>query len=316
MLGTGAYAASSILPALAQLSDRVKLDLLAGSVPARRDPLAKQFGFTRTTASYEEAAKDPQVDLVVIATRHDLRAALIVPAVAAGHAIFCEKPLALTEAELDEIETAIRTHDGFLAIGFNRRFAPGIARLREQLAGRRGPLQMAYRVQAGALPEDHWIRGPQGGGRLIGEGVHMIDLMRSLAGAPLERAWVVPGGGVAGGGSNADPAADNFHIGLRYADGSTATILYTSRGSTQHPKERLEVHWDGRSIELDNYMALREAGRKTPLWEAPAPRKGQAEMWRLVTDAVLSGAPSLTPLDEVLETSRVVLALERCRRGE
>ncbi|MFH1145131.1 MAG: bi-domain-containing oxidoreductase [Candidatus Eisenbacteria bacterium] len=315
VLGTGAYATSGILPALVTLGGRIKFELLAGTVPARRDPLARQYEFARTSSSYEDAAGDPDTDLVVVVTRHDRRADLIVPALRTGHAVFTEKPLALRADEIGRIAAELERGGGFLMIGFNRRFAPGVARLREMLAGRRGPLQMAYRVQAGMLPEGHWVRGPQGGGRLVGEGVHMIDLFRALVAAPLEGAWVVPGGGAAGAAA-ADPGADNFQIGLRYADGSTATLLYTSRGSVHHPKERLEVHWDGRSIELDNYAALHESGRKALLWQAPGPRKGQPEMWQACVEALLSGGPAPIPAEEIFETSRAVLALERARRGE
>ncbi|MCK4413056.1 MAG: Gfo/Idh/MocA family oxidoreductase [Candidatus Eisenbacteria sp.] len=316
LLGTGAYARGGLLPAAAAQGDRVRFELLAGTVPARREPLAQQYGFVRTASSYEKAASDPQVDLVAIVTRHDRRAELIVPALEAGHAVFCEKPLALTDDGLDLIESGLARSGGFLTMGFNRRFAPAMTRLRAELAGRTGPLQMSYRVQAGPLPEDHWIRGPQGGGRLIGEGVHMIDLLRFLAGAPLTQAWVVAGGANAQADASADPAADNFQIGLQYADGSTASLLYTSRGAREHSKERLEVHVDGRSLELDNFQVVRESGRSRPLWEARAPQKGQPELWRAMVDALLDGSESPTSADEVLETSRATLALERMRRGE
>ena len=315
MLGTGAYTAGSILPALVQLGDKVKLEILAGSVPARRDPLAKQFGFARATESYEEAATASGIDLVVVATRHDQRAALIAPALQAGRAVFSEKPLAISHAEIDRIEAALRP-DSMLCVGFNRRFAPAVARLQKELTPRNGPLQIAYRVQAGRLPETHWIRGAQGGGRLIGEAVHMVDLFRALAGAPLERAWVMAGGAAANASaSESDAAADNFALGFRYADGSLATLLYTSRGSSEHPKERLEVHWDGRSMELDNFTRLTEAGRRAPLWESPAPSKGQPQMWRTIVAALLEGAPAPIPVSELLETSRTVVELERLRAG-
>ena len=138
----------------------------------------------------------------------------------------------------------------------------------------------------------------------------MIDLVRSLIGSPLQRGWVVPGGS----GREGDPAADNFQLGLRYEDGSTATVLYTSRGSSLHPKEKIELHWDGRSMELDNFTLLRETGRRAPLWSSPQPRKGQDELWEACVNALLHGKDSPTPASELLETSRVVLALEQARR--
>jgi predicted dehydrogenase len=177
------------------------------------------------------------------------------------------------------------------------------------LISRSGPLQISYRVQAGALPESHWIRGPEGGGRLIGEAVHMIDLCRCLVGVPLRRAAVLSGGG----GRAGDPAADNFQLGLAYEDGSTATILYTSRGSPEHPKERLEAHWDGRTIELDDFRRLRAAGRAAPLLTSRAAAKGQREQWQACLRMLLSGAPA--PVDDLFETSRAAIALEEARRN-
>jgi predicted dehydrogenase/threonine dehydrogenase-like Zn-dependent dehydrogenase len=311
LLGTGDYASGVILPALAALGGRVRLELLAGTTPARRDPLAQRHGFARTLASYAEAAVDPDSDLIVIATRHDNHAALIVRALEAGRAVYCEKPVALTAGEIERVATALGRAGAFLAIGFNRRFAPAVTRLRAEWSGRRGPLQIAYRVQAGRLPREHWIRSAAGGGRLIGECVHMIDLCRCLAGAPLVQAWVAPGGA----GPDEDPAADNFVLGLRYADGSLATILYTSRGAVAHAKERIEVHVDGRSLEIDNFMSVRESGRRAPLWSALAPQKGQRELWHACVDGLIEGRGAPIPADEILETSRAVIALEAARRS-
>ncbi len=317
LLGTGGYAADGILPPLASLGDRVRLELLAGSQPARREPLARRHAFARTSEDHAAAAADPGVDLVVIATRHDRHAALIKAAWEAGHAVYCEKPLALTLAEVADLEaSAARAseRDGappFLALGFNRRFAPTVAQLAEKLTARRGPLQISYRVQAGPVPATHWIRGPEGGGRLIGEGVHMIDLCRFLVGAPITRATVMPGGA---GAADDDPAADNFQILLGYADGSTAAILYTSRGSRAHPKERVECHWDGCTAQIDDFRGLYVAGRAGAPSGAASPDKGQMAMWRACLVALTSGGPAPTPWGEVLETARAAIALESLRR--
>ncbi len=309
LLGTGAYAATGILPPLSALGERIRFELLAGRVPSRREPLAERYGFARTSSDYDVSAVDPGVDLVVIATRHDRHAALVKLALSAGHAVFCEKPLALLDSDLDAIEAELAARRGFLAVGFNRRFAPAVSRWREELAGRCGPLQISYRVQAGPLPEEHWIRGPEGGGRLIGEAVHMIDLLRFVIGAPVQSAWILPGGGGTG------PAADEFQAGFRYEDGSTATLLYTGRGSIAHPKERIESHGDGRSFELVNFSRLAESGRSGALYTAPEPRKGAPELWQACAAALLEGGPEPTPSEEVIETHRVAFALERQRRG-
>jgi len=317
LLGTGGYAASGILPALAPLTGQVRLELLAGSQPARREALARQHAFARTTSDYAAAATDPEIDLVVIATRHDRHADLIQRAWEAGLAVYCEKPLALTLEEverLDALATRLAGADGvapFLTLGFNRRYAPAVERLAVELLSRRGPLQIAYRVQAGPLPTAHWLRGPQGGGRLIGEGVHMIDLCRVLVGAPLTRATVMPGGA---GPEASEPAADDFQLLLGYADGSTAAILYTARGAQAHPKERIECHFDGRTLEIDDFRTLLEAGRKEPHASWVRAEKGQAGLWRACLTALTAGGRPPTPWPEVLEASRAAITLEAARR--
>lgn len=311
VLGVGGYSANSILPELARVPDRARLVLLAGSVPARREPLARAHKFERTSESYEDAAVDPAVDLVVIATRHDRHGSLIERALASGRAVFCEKPLALSLAEIERIESTLAAQAGaFLTLGFNRRFAPAVLRWKEELRARRGPLHLDYRVQAGPLPESHWIRTAEGGGRLLGEAVHMIDLLRHLVGEPLEAAQILGGGS----GPDRDPGADNFHLALRYRDGSTASLLYTSRGASKHPKERVEGHWDGRTIELDDFAALCESGRSDPLWSATRADKGQRGLWSACLDALLRGAASPTPRDELLETARAAVALDAALR--
>lgn len=304
VIGSGNYAGAVLLPALAREAGqgRARIDLLVGSNPARREPLARAHSVARTSEQAEEAL-GADVDLVVIATRHDRHAEWVERALRAGKAVFCEKPLALRAEEIDRTEAALRASpNGFLCLGLNRRFSPAVLRWQERLATRRGPLHLAYRIQAGALSAGHWLHGPEGGGRLIGEGVHMVDLCRALAGRPLARAGAMSGGG--------ETARDNFSIVLGYDDGSTATVAYTARGSEAHPKERIEGHWDGSSVELDDFRELREAGRSAPLWQAPQVDKGQAELIARTIGALLDGRPAPIPADELFESSRAVVALD------
>lgn len=309
VVGTGGYTRSSLLPELRRLGDAVRLEWIVGNAPSRREPLAQEFGAKRTTADIEVVLADPDVDLVVIATRHDLHARQVESALRAGKAVYCEKPLALDAVGLDAVEAA--SPGTFLTLGFNRRFAPTTVVARNLLRDRRGPLQIAYRVQAGALAEGHWLRGSEGGGRLIGEAVHMIDLARTLVGSPLSRVACFAGGA----GPDGDPAADDFHLLLGYEDGSTCCVLYTARGAPAHPKERIELHWDGRSAEIDNFQTLHESGRAEPLVRSSIPDKGQRGLMDAVFAALLAGAPSPTPIEEVLETSRAALELEAMRAG-
>ena len=176
---------------------------------------AQQFGFQSATSDYRELLADDRVTAVVIATRHDLHARMAIEALDAGKSVFLEKPLALNLEELQAVLAAEARSQGLLMLGFNRRFAPGIQRFRELFGRRTSPLTLEYRVNAGPLPRNHWLNDPaQGGGRVIGEVCHFVDVVGYLAGATLERVYAEPLGGDRG------PAAQSAIINLRYSDGS------------------------------------------------------------------------------------------------
>ncbi|MBW1992788.1 MAG: Gfo/Idh/MocA family oxidoreductase, partial [Deltaproteobacteria bacterium] len=202
--------------------------------------LAQKFGFAYATTDYREILKDPAIGSVLITTRHNSHARLVLEALAAGKHVFVEKPLCLTWAELDEIQTA---HDGsrILMVGFNRRYAPLAQKLKAALAGRTTPLMMVYRINAGYIPPDHWVHDPEvGGGRLVGEVCHFIDFLHYLTDSEAIQVRVTP---IEGDCGKYRPD-DNLCITLAFGDGSVGTILYTAKGSKTFSRERLEVYGD------------------------------------------------------------------------
>lgn len=257
---------------------------------------------------------DPAIDTVVIATRHDAHAGQVLAALAAGKHVFCEKPLCLTLDELEAIEAeALARPAQQLMVGFNRRFAPLTVKAKTFLDRISGPKALIMTVNAGEIPAGHWTQDPAvGGGRIVGEACHFIDLLRHLAGAPITSFQILPLGPSAG---HAAPA-DKVTIGLAFADGSTGVIHYLANGHKGFPKERLEIFAGGRILQLDNFRKLRGWGWKgfsgTGSWRQD---KGQHACVAAFINAIKAGAPCPVPIDETLEVSRVTIEIANALRG-
>jgi predicted dehydrogenase len=266
------------------------------------------------TTDPEQALKDPETTAVVIATRHDSHARYALAALRAGKHVFVEKPLCLTHEELDEIErlyASLLTGPAgppLLMVGFNRRFASHVQKMKALLDDVPGPRAMVMTVNAGAVPADHWTHDPEiGGGRILGEACHFIDLLRYLAGAPIEHCSRFDLEG---------PSSDAASVQLAFADGSVGTIHYFTNGSRAFPKERLEVFAGGRVLQLDNFRRLRGYGwpgfSRMRLWRQD---KGQRACVRAFLTAVERGGPPPIPIEELFEVSRVTLELAGCGRS-
>lgn len=300
-VGAGNYASATLMPAFRQAGVGFRLVGSASGVSAAH--AAGRFGFTQIVTDTGSLFEDSATDAVVIATRHDSHGALVVDALEAGKHVFTEKPLCIKLKELTAIEHALSSDQTrLLMVGFNRRFAPHVVRMHELLRSVGGPRAMVMTVNAGAVPLDHWTRDLEvGGGRLIGEACHFVDLLRHLAGSPIVSATGSPIG---------DPGDDSVSVQLGFADGSIGTIHYLANGSRAFPKERLEVFCAGRVLQLDNFRVLRGFGwpglRTMRLWRQD---KGQRACVAAFVAAVQSGAPSPIPVDELLEVSRTVIEL-------
>lgn len=307
-VGAGNYATAVLMPAFqatgAGLAVVASRNGVSGVVAGRK------FGFTETTTDTQSVLANPRVNMVVIATRHDSHARLVCDALHAGKHVFVEKPLALTLEELDEIEA---TYNGLanipmLMVGFNRRFAPQVGRIKALLEGARGPKAFVMSVNAGQIASDHWTQDPRvGGGRLIGEACHFVDLLRYLAGAPISHHSAIS---IAAG-----QVADTATIQLGFADGSLGTVHYFANGNKSFPKERLEIFASGRILQLDNFRRLSGYGwpgfRSMNLWRQD---KGQAACVEAFVNAFRNGLASPIPIAELLEVGRVTVQLANSAR--
>jgi predicted dehydrogenase len=246
--------------------------------------------------------ENPDIQLIIIATRHHTHAELAVDAITHGKHVFVEKPLAITRDQLAAVGGCLANHpDRILMVGFNRRFAPLIVRMRHRLANRSQPVCAVYTVNAGFVPPNHWVHDPQiGGGRIIGEGCHFIDTLRFLVNQPI----VGVSSRMLGATGRAPIRDDNMSILLEFADGSLGVVHYFANGSKRFPKERIEVFGDGKILVLDNFKRLTGYGWKSfhadRSWRQD---KGhRAEMAALI-QCVTSGAQSPIPWHEIHEVT-------------
>ena len=313
-IGAGNYAGRVLIPAFA--ASGAQLQTIASATGVTAAHYGRKFGFSAATTDAAAVIGADDNNIVVIATRHDSHAKFVLRALQAGKHVFVEKPLAIVPEDVEAIATAAAAGATGgaprLMVGFNRRFAPQVVRMKSLLAGVREPKSIAMTVNAGAIPADHWTQDPLiGGGRIVGEGCHFIDLARFLAGAPIVDARVQPLNDPARGALD-----DSSTITLTFADGSWASILYLANGHKAFPKERVEVFCAGRVLQLDNYRYLRGYGwrgfRALNLWRQD---KGQNACARAFVEAVRTGAATPIPLEEVLEVARVSIELGRAARA-
>jgi predicted dehydrogenase/threonine dehydrogenase-like Zn-dependent dehydrogenase len=313
VLGAGNYAGAVLFPALKKLPG-LRLHAVASAGGLSAAHAARKYGFARAAADEDEVLTAADVDVVAVLTRHHLHARQTLTALRAGKHVFCEKPLALNEPDLAEIEAALSAPDApRLMLGFNRRFAPHVLLLKEFLADSGEPLAIHFRANAGYLPPGHWTQDPeQGGGRLLGEAVHFMDLMACLAGGPpaLVSARALPDLG--------RYSQDNLVLTFSFPDGSLGTLHYLANGDRSVPKERLEVFSAGRVGVLDDFRRLRlTRGGRTKTHAARLRQdKGHKAAWAAFVQSLQTGGPPPIPYDHIFGVHRAALAALAALRGE
>jgi predicted dehydrogenase len=297
-IGSGNYASGVLIPAFkaagAELTSVVSSSGVSGLHAARK------YGFAAATTDPGALLDDPKIDAVVIATRHDTHAELTCRALRTGKHVFVEKPLALSLQEVAEIETARNeaVAAGFapvVMVGFNRRFAPHVRRMKQLIDASSAPKTLVMTVNAGATPASHWTQDREvGGGRIVGEACHFIDLLRHLAASPITSKHALRMQSTTG---------DTVTLSIAFADGSIGAIHYLANGSKLYPKERLEIFTEGRILQLDNFRRLKGFGwpgfRQMNLWRQD---KGQAACAAAFLQGIGAGLEPI-PFAELVETA-------------
>ena len=314
VLGAGNYATNVLLPALRGIPGLEMIGICSASGLSAQHA-ADKFGFRYAASDEHRLLDDPMVNTIAVLTRHNLHGRQVVAALRAGKSVFCEKPLALNPQELDEIVGLLNNELApMLTVGFNRRFAPLAVRLQRFISNRSEPLVATYRVNAGYLPPDHWLHDLElGGGRIIGEACHFIDLLTFLIGEPplSVTAQAMPDGG--------HYQQDNVILNFCYPDGSIGTVAYLSNGDRAFPKERVEVFTAGRVAVLDNFRELEMVydGKRSVAHARLRQDKGQHAEWQSFVSAIINGGDPPIPYRHLLAASRASFAaIQALRLGE
>ena len=299
-IGGGNYASRVLIPAFKQAGANLTTLVTSGGMSAVHH--GKKNGFLKASTDIEQALDDT-VDSVVIATQHNLHASQTIKALETGKHVFVEKPLALTHNEIDKIIDSHKKSKSIVMVGYNRRFSPHIQKIKSLLSVKPSPKTFIMTMNAGEIPKDHWTHDIEiGGGRIIGEACHYIDLMRFLAGSKIKSFNAVK----MGENDFVEVTEDKALISLTFEDGSMGSIHYFANGGKSFPKERIEVFCDDGVLQLDNFRKLRGFGwkgfNKMSLWSQD---KGQENCVDAFMESVKEGRESPIPQDEIFEVARV-----------
>ncbi|WP_192889801.1 bi-domain-containing oxidoreductase [Vibrio bathopelagicus] len=302
-VGAGNYASRVLMPAFKSAGAGLNTVVTSAGMSAVHH--GKKQGFAKASTDYADVLADKAIDTVVIATQHNLHSQQTIDAIAAEKHVFVEKPLALLESEVDLIEAAFNESQTKpkVMVGYNRRFAPHVVKMKELLSSVKGPKTFIMTMNAGDIPSDHWTQDPTvGGGRIIGEACHYIDLMRHLAGCKITGFNAMCMGDAPGVTIREDKAS----ITLSFEDGSIGTIHYFANGGKDFPKERIEVFANDAVLQLDNFRKLVGFGWKGfSRMKLSSQDKGQNDCSKAFVDSIKQGSSSPISFDEIIEVARV-----------
>ncbi len=299
IIGSGNFTKMTMMPALKNSGASYKFIASNGGVSGTA--LAQKYGIAKSTTDYKEIIKDDEVDLVLITTRHNLHAPMVIETLKAGKNVFVEKPLALNNEELIEIIEAQQKSGKNVTVGFNRRFSPHIEKIK-QLVGN-SQMNVVATMNAGAIPPNVWVHDMKvGGGRIIGEACHYIDLITFLTGSKVKSVCMNSMG------VNPEENTDNASILLKYENGSTGVINYFANGSKAYSKERVEVFSQERTIVMDNFRITEGFGTKGFSKLKTTMDKGHKNQFESLVKRIKEGGKPLIPFDEIINTTKASFA--------
>lgn len=300
IVGAGNFSKMTMLPALSKCKAKIKYISSAGGVSGTA--LAKKHGISKSTTDYNEILQDAEVDTVIITTRHNLHAPMTIQALNAGKNVFVEKPLALNLSELNQIIEAYKKSNKNVTVGFNRRFSPHIQKIKSVISAKASKNIMAT-MNAGFIPADVWVHDLQvGGGRIVGEACHYIDLITFLSGSKVKAVCM------SAMGTQPQENTDNVSILLKYENGDNGVINYFSNGSKAYAKERVEVYAQEQTIIMDNFRSTTGYGTKGFSKLKTKLDKGHHAQFKLLVDRISQGGAPLIPFDEIINTTQASFA--------
>lgn len=301
IIGSGNFTSALILPKLKKLGANIKYIASSGGLSGTIQ--AKKHGIGHSTTDYQEILSDSEVDLVLVTTQHNAHAKMVIECLDAGKSVFVEKPLALNLEELQQIEKAYGLSEGQVSVGFNRRFAPLAQKMKSLLGSDNSPINIIATMNAGFIPADVWVHDMEiGGGRLIGEACHYIDLCSYLAGSKVNAVCMNALG------QNPEENSDNASILLRYENGTNAVINYFSNGSKAYSKERVEVYSQERTLIMDNWRKLKGYGFKNGN-SSSGQDKGHFNQFKVLIERQQGGGEPIIPFESLINTTKASFAI-------
>lgn len=309
IIGAGNFTSAMILPCLQKT--KASLKYIASSGGLSGTTLAKKFGINQSTTDYKNILKDKDVDLVMVTTRHNSHASMVTEVLQAGKHAFVEKPLALNAEELEDVIQAQKQSGKSVTVGFNRRFAPLAVKMKKMLGSGNTPMHIVATMNAGFIPAKVWVHDMEvGGGRILGEACHYIDLCTYLSGSKVKSVCMNAMG------TNPEENTDNATILLKYENGTNAVINYFANGSKSYSKEKVEVYHQQRTLVMDNWRKLKGFGFKGASSASSGQDKGHANQFNLLVDTVINGGNPIVPMDEIVNTTKASFAaIESLKTG-
>jgi len=306
VIGTGGFAKAMHLPNLKKLSNLYSIFALCDLDGINAKQTAKKFGAKYCTTDYKEILNDKNIDMVMITLPHNLHAKVSIEAAKAGKAVFCEKPMALNEKELQELVDTLKETKMPYLVGFNRRFSLFAKKIKEIIKNRENPMIIDYQMNAGFLPKDHWTQTETGGGRNIGEACHIYDLFTYLTESEIEKISAF----------SITPKTekylknDNFIANLKFKDGSICNLIYTAIGSRDYPKEQMKIYFDGKMIFLNDYKEMKVYGTKIKGLKIKQD-KGHFTEIQEFAKAIKSGNGYPIPLWQLIQATKISFEVEK-----
>lgn len=300
IIGSGNFTSSMIVPTLRQLKANIKY--IASSKGLSSTILSKKYNIGNSTTDYNEILNDNQVNGVIITTRHDQHAKQVIESLDKNKHVFVEKPLAITNTEIDLIIENSKEHKRSVTVGFNRRFSPYSILAKKAIGADPGAINVIATMNAGNIPFDHWVQDMEiGGGRIIGEACHYIDLISFFTSSEVESVILNANG------KNPTENTDNASILLKYKNGSIGVINYFSNGNKSYPKERIEIYQSGKNIVIDNFRKIEFFGykQKNKKGRQDKGHKNQFEQW---LNFLVNGGEPIIPLKSIANTSKAAIA--------
>jgi len=310
IIGAGNFTSSTVLPSLKKNGTDIKYIASSGGLSST--VLAKRYGISKSTSDYNEILKDEDVDLVFITTKHNMHAPMVIETLRAGKSVFVEKPLALNVEELNLVIEEYNKQNVSLSVGFNRRFAPLAKKMKKALGNDKTPINITATMNAGFIPADVWLHDMEvGGGRIIGEACHYIDLCTFLTQSKVVSVCMNSMG------INPKENTDNASILLKYANGSNAVINYFSNGSKSYSKERVEVYSQERTLIMNNWRKLKLYGFKSSSNMSSKQDKGHSNQFKELITQQQNGNQSIIPFEELINTTKASFAaVESLKQGK